>query len=78
MSLLRKRVTFESESGYFAVEIVRLPLKFFSRTPYRFYFKPSFSGAMWHRLDPRVVDLDTLLEADNAYAAMAYLRSTAV
>lgn len=77
VGLLKKVELFEAEKvGLIALVSVRLPFRvFFRKNRYQFLFKPNFSGAKWYNLDHLKVNAEELAKAEDAYEAMAYLRS---
>lgn len=77
MSLLNKVEAYQREGfGVVVFTQMRLPFRLFSRKPDKLLFKPDFPSAKFYELDDTKLDAEKFFELENAFQAMAYIRST--
>lgn len=75
MSIFRKTELFHKPNvGWLAVTVPRFPLSVVSQD--KVMYRPEFDGAKWYLLDLDAVDFTALFDCEDAFSAMAYLRST--
>lgn len=75
MSLVKKHEFFEKPGvGIIIFQFTRFPFRIFTRKV-SVLFKPDFPNAALYKLNPELVDLEEFMAVEDAYKAMAYLRS---
>lgn len=76
MSVVKRNNYFEKPGvGVVVFQLTRFPFRIFTRNSSSVMFKPDFPNAGLYKLNLELVDLEKLMAIEDAYEAMAYLRS---